>query len=265
MKRIASLFILCGLFLTLFLFSCSDFSSTSSETEIAQLPSATVIRNKTDSLLSNKTFPVIQNSDHINSDDTLTINKNDTIRILKFFGHEVSYLPKNQQYWKVLKINEGLYKRVSTSLDSITSKYPGVLNSFRDEPVEFIYTGLYGCNETIKGDDPKKSMRDGDSMLVQQHEMSSVYMLYTNKQIRMVRSKKGTLTSDYLVVNFKDFSDYVQYFDGFTVHWIGDIDCDSLNEIFVRFEMGNTIYYLILKTQKDSNYTVVAKESLYWD
>ena len=275
-----------GLIIILFFSCCNNPNSRSLETERdnSQVPvPVTGVNEKNNidlveqqdslfSLTGKDALDSNSNSSHFqNNADQKNLrpsHEEDTIRMLSFFGHEVSDLPKRQEYWKVLKIDEGLYRREGVRLENISSTtHPNqyVLSAFSDEPLEFIYTGLTACDEVINADDRKKNLQDGDSILIQNIEQVKVFMLYSNDQLSIVTYGNGRSGHKHPVIKLKDFSEYNSAFGGLTTSWIGDIDCDNLNEIIIHFEIGNTIHNWTLKTQDGQDYKVLTKESMYWD
>ena len=167
-----------------------------------------------------------------------------------------------------LKPADGKFKREKTQLEKIsTSPYPNqyILNSFGDKSVNFIYTGLNSCTREFKADDRIKKMQEGDSIIVQQNNMSTAYFLYSSKLLTLHKYYNSAFAGKKTLFNFKDILEDNQYFSGINIKWIGDIDCDNINEIIIDFEIGNTIYNYMFKSQSDLDYCLISSESLYWD
>lgn len=219
-------------------------------------------------------FPTIGSSPR-NANTTLLLYKNstyridlppheeDTIRFLSYFGHEVFDLPYYQYYWKVIKVEPGLFRIESARLEQIASDPPQYsrLNSF-GEPIAFIYTGLNACNELIEADDSIQYIDDGSTVTLQANDTSNVKLSFINGQILLGVNESASAT----IADLSKLPEYVKtYTTQIAVSWVGDLDCDNLNEIIIEFEVGNIFYFWVLKSNTELEYHLAADESLYWD
>lgn len=129
----------------------------------------------------------------------------------------------------------------------------------------FILTGVDVCsNPTVAQENI--SLNRNDSILIHD-EMSLVFISRNQTKIHIKKyNQQKELTYNRLLLDLATHDEYHSNDEiPVSIQWIGDIDCDNINEAIIHYEVGNTIYDHFIKSDVQLEYQTIATNSLYWD